>query len=272
MTVFLVLIGTAQADDVTDPVPGHPRVTYEMLLNQALPGLKKNADGGWDSGPIRGFRDFSGQPAQSEDKPPQDLEISFKSIVVTTARENGAKRLLVLTDDNSGGTGFDAVLAAFDDTAKTPKLLDFVDAGRDQDNFVGDVMAISADTDAFVVYSAHTNSSQGYEMLTPLVLRDGKFMQIASLFIYNIGTCAYDKRQDIAYATRPDKGSPYRALVMTVTIETKPGAADCGDAPPKYSKRMVRDIWRWNGRQKTFVAATGALDRLSDRNWHEATQ
>ena len=259
---------------VTDTVPGHPGVTYEMLLKQAMPGLKKNADGGWNSGPIRRFRDFSDKPAQSEDKPPQDLEISFKSIAVATVHENGAKRLLVLTDDNSGGTGFDAVLAAYDDSTRTPKLLDLVDAGRDQENFVDTSVALAPGTDAFIAYSAHTNSSQGYEMVTPLVLRGGKFLEIASLFIYNIGTCSYDRHEDIAFTTRDDKGSPYRALVGTVTTEIKPGDADCGDdqKPPKHSKTVVTDTWRWDAKKNDFVAATGSLDKLSEKNWKDAEQ
>ena len=275
MTILLVLGTAAQADDVADPVPGHPGVTYEMLLKQALPHLKKNDDGSWDSGPIAHFRDLEGKPATTEDKPPKDLEIAFTSLDVKIVQENGHKRILVLTDGNSGGTGFDAVLAAFDDTAATPRLLDYVDAGRDQENFVGqDTVPIASGTDAFVAYSAHTNSSQGYEMATPLVLRGGRFTEIASLFIYNIGTCSYDRRQDIAFSTADDKGSPYRAFVIRVTTQTKPGDADCGEdqKPPKFGKTVTTDTWRWNARKGTFVAGSGALDKLSDRNWKDAEQ
>jgi hypothetical protein len=246
-----------------------------MLLRQALPHLKKNDDGSWDSGSIAHFRDLEGKVVQTEDKPPQDLEIAFTSLDVEIVHEDGHRRILVLTDGNSGGTGFDAVLAAFDDTTATPKLLDLADAGRDQDNFVGqDLVPIAAGTDAFVAYSAHTNSSQGYEMATPLTLRGGKFTEIASLFIYNIGTCSYDRRQDVAFSTRDDKGSPYRAFVIRVTTETKPGDGDCGDnqATPKLGKTVTTDTWRWNARKGAFVASSGALDRLSDRNWKEATQ
>jgi len=260
--------------DMTDVVPGHPGVTYEMLLRQALPGLKKNDDGTWDSGPIRHFRDLEGKPAQSEDTPPRDLEIAFGSILVATVREDGRKRLLVLTDNNSGGTGFDAVLAAFDDSTKTPKLLDYVDAGRDKDNFVDPSVELAPGTQAFIAYSAHTNSSQGYEMVTPMVLRGGKFHEIASLFIYNVGACSYDRHEDIAFSARDDKGSPYRALVGAVTTEVKPGEPDCGDdqKPPKHSKTVVTDTWRWDAKKNDFVAATGALDKLSEKNWKDAEQ
>ncbi len=264
----------ARAADVTDAVPGHPGVTYEHLLRQAMPGLKKNDDGTWDSGPLRHFRDLADKPALTEDKPPQDLEIAFGSVDTLTVCENGHRRLLLLTQDNAGGTGFDAVLAAFDDEAKVPKFLDYVDAGRDRFNGIGEVMALTPGSDAFVATSSHSNSSQSYEMVTPLFLRGGKFQEIASLFIYGVGTCSYSITQDRSFMVRPNKTSEYGDVVGRITVETKPGDSDCGDEskPPKYSKKAVTDTWHWHAKKAAFVPATGALDRLSAKNWKDMEQ
>ena len=268
LAAVLIVGNAAQAAELSDEVPGHPGVTYGALLKQVMPGMQENADGGWDSGPVKHFRDLDGKRVQ-------ELEISFKSVAATTVREDGHKRLLLMTDENSGGSGFDAVLAAYDLEAKTPKLLDFVDAGRDQWNGISSTLVpLSGTTDAFIAFSSHGNSNQSYELVTPLFLRGGKFHAIASLFVYGEGMCSYDRRQEASYATRPDKGSEYNAFVITFTIETKPGESDCGHGqkPPKYSKTTVSDTWRWNAKKGAFVATTGALDKLSEKNFKIATQ
>jgi hypothetical protein len=268
LAAVLIAGSAARAAELSDGVPGHPGVTYGALLKQVMPGMEKNADGGWDSGPVKHFRDLGGKPVE-------ELEISFKSVDVTTVREDGHERLLLMTDENSGGSGFDAVLAAYDLDAKTPKLLDYVDAGRDRWNGISSkLVPLSATTDAFIVFSSHSNSNQSYEMVTPLFLRSGRFHEITSLFVYGEGMCSYDRRQEASYATRPDKGSEYNAFVITFTIETKPGESDCGDGqkPPKYSKTAVSDTWRWNAKKGAFVATTGVLDKLSERNFKIATQ
>src|SRR5262249_47585511 len=51
LAAVLIAGRAAQADELSDGVPGHPGVTYGALLKQVMPGMQKNADGGWDSGP-----------------------------------------------------------------------------------------------------------------------------------------------------------------------------------------------------------------------------
>jgi hypothetical protein len=268
LATVLIASSSVRADELSAVVPGHPGVTYGALLKQVMPGIQKNADGGWDSGPIKHLRDLDGKPLQ-------ELEISFKGVDAMTVREDGHKRLLLMTDENSGDSGFDAVLAAYDLDEKTPKLLDYLDAGRDRWNGISSTLVpLSATTDAFIAFSSHSNSNQSYELVTPLFLRGAKFHEIASLFVYGEGMCSYDRRQEASYTTRPDKGSKYNAFVITFTIETKPGESDCGDdqKPPKYSKTAVSDTWRWNAKKGAFVATTGVLDKLSQRNFKIATQ
>jgi hypothetical protein len=85
----LVLVTPVLAEDITASVPGHPGLTYETLLKLAMPDMTKNTDGGWDSGPLRNFRGLDDKPAQSEAKPPEDLQISFKSVDVASSARMG---------------------------------------------------------------------------------------------------------------------------------------------------------------------------------------
>lgn len=270
---LLLATGAAQAEDVTADVPGHPGVTYEMLLRAAMPGLKKNADGSWESGSLRRFRELDGSPAQTEDKPPQPLEISFGSVDTLVVRENGHRRLLLLTQDNTGGTGFDTVLAAFDDETNVPKFLDYVDAGRDRFNGIGEVAALGAGTDLFVATSSHSNSSQSYEMATPLFLRGGKFRSLDTFFIYGAAMCSYSMLEDRSFTVKP-KPSGYGDIVVRVVIDVKPGDSDCSGEEKrlKPGHRVVNDTYRWDAKKNSFVATTGAVSRLSDRNWKDAEQ
>src|SRR5262245_50003661 len=268
LAAVLIAGSSVRAAEFSDVVPGHPGVTYGALLKQVMPGMQKNAGGGWDSGPVKHLRELGRKPVQ-------ELEISFKGVDATTVREDAHKRLLLMTDENSGGSGFDAVLAAYDLDAKIPKLLDYLDAGRDRRNGISSTLVpLSATTDAFIAFSSHSNSNQSYALLPALFPRGGTFHEIASLFLYGEGMCSYDRRQEASYATRPDKGSEYNAFVITFTTETKPGESDCGGGqkPPKYSKTAVSDTWRWNAKKGAFVAMTGVLDKLSERNFKIATQ
>src|SRR5262249_5454787 len=206
LAAVLIAGSAARAAELSDEVPGHPGVTYGALLKQVMPDMQKNADGGWDSGPVKHFRDLGGKPVQ-------ELEISFKSVDVTTVREDGHERLLLMTGENSGGSGFDAALAAYGLDAQTPKILGSVAPGRDRWNGISSkLVPLSATTDAFIVFSSHANSNQSYEMVTPLFLRSGRFHEITSLFIYGEGMCSYDRRQEASYATRPDKRPEYNAF------------------------------------------------------------
>ena len=266
------LCSHAQAAGVTDAVPGHPGVTFEDLLRQAMPALTKNDDGTWDSGPLHHFRGLDGKPAVTEDKPPKDLEIAFGSLDTLTVHEDGHRRLLVLAQGNSGGTGFDTVLAAFDDERPTPKFLDYIDAGRDQFNGIGEIAALGGGTDFFAATSTHSNSNQSYEFVTPVYLRGGKFQPVATFFVYGISVCSYATLQNRSFTMRPRPGAPYGDMIVSIAAETTRGDADCNDAvkPPRFGKTVVSDVYRWNAKTGAFVAKTGAVQKLSDKNWKAA--
>lgn len=261
-TLALWCIAPACATDLTDVVPRHPGVTYAKLFKQLSSDFGQDLGGNWTIGRIPGLRDIDGKPIP-------EFGLTFKSVDVLTIKEAGHERLLLLTDESSGEGGFDEVLAVFDDEPKVPKLLDAVDVGRDQSNGFGSVMPLSANTDAFLVVSTHSNSNESYELTSPLFLRNGILLTVMTLFSFGSTTCSFQTTQEPAFSTQAEPGSPYRAIVVRVTTETTPGNSDCGEdqTPPKHSTKVVSDLYRWNARKAAFLPLTGAIQRLSDANF-----
>ena len=113
---------------MTDRVPGHPGVTYQMLLKQIGTDITKDSSGVWTIGGIRNFRGLG------PSKDPLSTEVSFKDLQIIHVREDGRARLLLFTNESGGDNGFDTLLAAYDDTGKVPKLVDYINVGGDRFN------------------------------------------------------------------------------------------------------------------------------------------
>jgi hypothetical protein len=200
-------------------------------------------------------------------KDPLAEGVSFKDLAVMHLREDGRSRLLLFTNDSGGDMGFDALLAAYDNSGKVPKLIDYMNVGADRFNDIGHLMALSTSTDMLIVSSSHDNSSQSYELDSPIFLHGGKFQVVTTIFAFGNAYCSYKETQAPDYSTRPWPASPYYVLNISVAIEVTPGETDCGDGkkPPRHSKRIVSDIYRWNG--KNLAPTTRAVEHLSDANW-----
>ena len=255
-------IAPACATDLKAPVPGHPGITYERLLKQAMRDLSHEPDGTWSVSDVPHLRDIDGKPVTT-------LDLSFGGIDALSIKEDGHRRLLLVTEDVSGTSGFDQIAAVFDDSQKIPVLLDVVDVGRDRTNDFGTLEQLSSGTDLILAEASHDNSDESYSLISPLFLRGGKLRSVMTLFSYGVATCSSKMTEQPEISTAPDAGSRYRAIVVRVTVETTPGEADCGEGqkPPKHSKKIVSDIYRWNEKKGAFVPTSGAVDRLSDANW-----
>ncbi len=255
--------GAAAAEDVTDAVPGHPGVTYQMLLKQVSADLTKDQEGNWTLGNIPHLRPMS------PTKDPLATEIDFKDLSVLHFKEDGHPRLLLFTEQSGGDLGFDALLAAYDDSGKVPRLLDYMNVGGDRFNDIGTPIAISANSNIVIVSSSHDNSNQSYELNSPIFLHGGKLEVVTTIFMLGNATCNYKQTQSPTYSARPVPGSRYYAFLISVEVETTPGEPDCGEGqkPPKYSKKIVADRYLWNDRKQNFLPATGAVERLGAANW-----
>ncbi|HJW39777.1 MAG TPA: hypothetical protein VJ476_00960 [Rhizomicrobium sp.] len=259
VVTFLALVPAAHAEDVTDAVPGHPGVTYETLLRQAMPDLAKSTDGHWTSSKLMRLRGLDG-------KPETDADLAFDDITPIKLREGGHERLAVLTGDSQTGSGFSAVLAVFDAAPATPKLLDYMDVGGDR--FVGlgspKTLAIAADSDAVIVDNNHFNSNQNYSQDTILYLDRGRLRVAFTQFTLNSGFCGYEERQVPVYSVHDVKGSKYRAISVSVTqtVTRSDETCDEGTKILKASKHTYTDVYSWDAKKNDFVTHTNAMKAL----------
>ncbi len=253
--VGIVFCGSAQASDITDPVPGHPGVTYEMLLKQVMPDLAKDAGDNW-TGTVAKLRGTDGKPGV-------DTPLTFGDVSALTVKEGGRKRLLILTGDSQSDSGFDAVLAAFDERLK---LLDAMDVGGDRFVMLGSppLLEIAPGTDAFIANSNHFNSNQNYTIETILFLDGGKLQVALSQFTLNQGMCGYEMRQNPVYKVRDDKGAKYRAIVDSVTQVVTHTDEECdeGTVLPKAGSHTYTEVYRWDAKKNAYVTHTNAMRHL----------
>jgi hypothetical protein len=246
----------AYAADITDAVPGHPGVTFASLLKAAVPGLSKDKSGNWTAGTeLRGT-----------DGKTTGTDLSFNSVEALTVKEHGRSRLILLTGDSQTDGSFSAILAAYDDTAKRPKLLDLMDGGGDR--FVGfstpRMLAIAPDSDAFLVNVNHFNSNQNYTDETIYYLDGGKLRVALSLFTLNEGSCGYEMRQVPSYKVREDKGARFNAIVVSVTQTTTHNGEECdaGTKLPKAGSVTYTDVYWYDAKKNDYVARSNNLAKL----------
>ena len=255
----LLAASAANAADVTDPVPGHPGVTFETLLKQVMPDLAKDANGNWTSKTLPHLRG-------TDDKEEPDAELSFNDVQVIQVKEDGHARLLVLTGDSQTDSGFSAVLVAFDPSTPKPKLLDYMDVGGDR--FVGlgspPTLAIGPDTDAVIININHFNSNENYSQDTPIFLHGGRLNAAFTQFTLNEGFCGYEERQVPVYSVRDDKGAAFRAILVSVTQTVRHTDETCdeGTKIPKASKHTYTDVYRWDAKKGAYVSHTNAMGHL----------
>jgi hypothetical protein len=246
----------AMAADITDAVPGHPGVTYAALLKAAVPALTKDKNGNWTAGTeLRGF-----------DGKMTGTDLSFNTVEALTVKEHGRSRLILLTGDSQTDGSFSAILAAFDDTAKRPKLLDVMDGGGDR--FVGfstpSALHIAPDSDAFIVNTNHFNSNQNYTDETIYYLDGGKLKVALANFTLNEGSCGYEMRQVPVYKVRDDKGARYSAIAVSVTQTTTLNGEECDTSTklPKAGSVTYTDVYRFDAKKNDYVAQSDTLSKL----------
>ncbi|MBV9991853.1 MAG: hypothetical protein JOZ72_11230 [Alphaproteobacteria bacterium] len=263
LVLVLALGAAARAEQLTDAVPGHPGITYGDLMKQVIPDLEPQDGGRWSGTDIPALAGPDGNPDQN------DLSggFVFSSVDVLKVREAGKSRILLLT----GGTETDSfaeILAAFDDEATVPKLLDLVDIGVDRFTNFGDApQKLSEADDLFVLDNSHSNSNQEYLIADLMFLRDGRFRRAAEVMTLSERLCTHEMRETSKVATKARRGAVYRDVDVAVTQETTLTDLDCGDARrPKPGRKVWRDVFRWDPAKREFVSRTDRLGDLAKDN------
>jgi len=267
--VLVALLGVAPAGaqettrtevKITDAVPGHPGVTYGALLQQIMPDLAPS-DGGkseiWATPKIEGLLDPDGLPDEGG-------SASFANLYTLEMKDGGRPVLVVMAPDLSGNA-FLALVAAFDMSAATPKLIDYVNAAMDRITSLGTTVNLAEGTDGITITGWHNNSNENYENVQVLMLQKEKLASVMYAGTYSLLVCGMDMKQVGELMPEPDDGKPYAALVYTVTQTVTRPEEDCDDDGMERLPTGVmtaRHVFRWDEAAAKFAATSHNSDQL----------
>jgi hypothetical protein len=258
----------ALAAEISDPVPGHPDLTYFDLMKLVVTDLA-NGPGGASGHKIVPFRHIEGKGMEADPDP--GAAISFDSASLQALAIPGQpNRLLVLVDlGGSDGNVEEAELLGLFALDGAPRLLDVVEVGNDRWTAMPSTPPpmLAAGAPLIVIDSGHSNSNQSYNDTEMIFIRKDRFQLIDTMFTYNEAFCAYQHTQEATYATAPAAG-PYRAAAVTVRETVKLTGDECGDdqKPPRPRVKTWRGTYVWDAAHARFVTHSAALKALDAKN------
>ena len=246
----------AQADEVKlgDAVPGHPGLTYEALVRQAMPALEVSEGAGRAGAEVK-LRTLAGEESSLE------ADFAFETIATQNVASDGKPVLLLLIPGEEDD--FSALLAAYD-MAGAPRLLDAVDGGMDRMLSFGDSVDLGAAT-GFTLTGSHFNAGESYVSTDIGFVHDGRLTPIASQLAYGVQVCSFAMAQTLAVTAQDDPPAPYRAVSVAVTQTVTPSGEDCGEsepAPPPAGSATYADVYHWDGAAGAYAAATNERAKL----------
>jgi hypothetical protein len=253
-----------------DAVPGHPGLTYQALVRQAVPDLALNSDDNQVEGHLaKPTRHLAGDEFEGDPSDPAVLGfIQDKRILV-----GGRKRLVLLADlgGKEGRVEGLALLMLFDDEGRTPKLLDAADVGLDKDTGFPDhqpVLPLGLGDVALVTYSEHDDADLtmgAYMIVSPI---GDRLAMVGRIELTSEKLCSWNGIESVRFATVPDPGAPYDRIVATAkAIFTHTGEEGCNDEKhPAAATHVYTGTWRWNPAHRRFELGTSTLGGLDALN------
>ena len=253
-----------------DAVPGHPGMTYADLVRQAVPDLALNADDHQVEGHFKTApRHLAGEEYEGDPSDPAVLGfIEDRRILV-----GGRKRIALLADlgAKEGRVEGLALLMLFDDTGKTPKLLDAADVGLDKDTGFPEhqaLLPLGPGDSALITYSEHDDSDLtmgGYMIVSPI---GDRLSMVGRIELTSEKLCSWNGIEGASFATAPDPGRPYRRIEATVkAVFTHTGETGCNDEKhPAAVTHVYTGAWRWNAAARRFEPAASTLGGLDALN------
>lgn len=264
----LALAGAAFATELSDPVPGHPGLTYFALAKLAIPDLTLTGDGA-SGHKVAKFRHIEGEDMRAD--PADDIKLDSASLQVLPI-PGQPNRLIVLIDTGgSDGNVEEAVLMGlFALDGARPRLLDLVEVGNDRWTGVDTEhppQMLAPGAPLIVVSSSHSNSNESYDDTELVFVRNNRFELIDSRFTYNEQNCGYQLTQDAAYTAAPAKG-PYADISATITKTVSHDDEDCGEGAklPTAGPTTYHGVYSWDVAHARYVTHSPALKALDDEN------
>lgn len=238
----------------SDPVPGHPGMTYIDLIKQVVPDLTRHSD---DDNKFEGHfatipRHIAGPDDQGD--PPDIVTLGF--VEERRIKIGGQPRIALLADlgpkpDRVEGL---ALLMLFTDTPQ-PKLLDDADVGMDKDSVLVEhaVLPLGPGDDALVTYSEHDDADLtmgGYVLISPVGdhLKLVQFLQLTSVV-----ACGWSNMESTKFSTLPDPGRAFRKIEVRVAARFRHTDPSCGASDvPKAHSVVFSAAYRWNAAAHSF--------------------
>jgi hypothetical protein len=262
----LTWASAAPATDLSDPVPGHPGLTYFDLVKLVVPDLAKTADGATGHKVVP-FHHIEGDDMRAD---PGDAFTFDSASLQVMAIPGQPDRLIMLTDlGGSDGNVEEVELLGLFALDGTPRLIDVVEVGNDRWTAIDTEHAppmLAAGAPLIVVDSGHNNSNENYNDAEMIFIRGQRFALIDSIFTYNDQNCGYRHIQDSAYAAAPAPG-PYRSVAVTIKDTVTRDGDDCGDQKvPPASATTYRGTYVWDAAHARFVTHSAQLKALDAKN------
>ena len=271
LVLALALPASAQAiyagqSWVTDPVIGHPDITYLDLLRQIAPDLAPVGNDtfrGTLAEPLRQI--LGGDPSAAAGE-----RVAVDSATALPLRAEGKERLLVMAELGEGERRATSVtvLALFDDSPR-PHLLDAADVSdaRHTMFFSPPLLDLSRDDQAILVSNGDDRYGPFLESTLLLFVRGDRLTMIGNVSDLSKGSCSFEHLQKPAFEVVPDAGQPYAAIRASVYEQIIVHDADCGsEKPPAPFERTLSATFRWSAEEKRFIADSDALEKLAAEN------
>lgn len=124
--------------------------------------------------------------------------------------------------------------------------------------------------EAFCVLNSHGNSNQAYQDAALFHIHDGRIRMAASVFTLSTqGLCKDSFREELAWASQPQEGSPYPRLTASVTLTQGPDDQERAGCPPPEQgrgQRVFTGVWAWDAAQGRYQEQGRGLEALGAFN------
>lgn len=243
--------------------------TYLELLRRVIPDLETNPKDpdigmGHKTIPVKHLSENSAAEALEGD-------IKLETFLPQWIKSDG-RRVLLLDIDLSAeaanqGTPYEGesnLLAAFV-VDPSVKLLDAIDMKTDRFSGFweeGRVFRLTAQSDAFVVDSSHSNAGESYEDLTVLFLNRDRFETITNIFILNTQGCGATFTESPSFRAQPG-GTKYPNVLVTVKVKKEADPPEC-DRRTRGWLKVYQGVYQWNAAKNEYWTTSAQL-RAFDR-------
>jgi hypothetical protein len=263
--IALAAAGGAAADEVSDPVPGRPDLSYFHLMRLVVPDLRGGRYGSASGHRMVAFRHIAGSDAFT---PPPNLIVlgNLEAMPVPGRRD----RLVVLADlGPSEGAETEVQVLALFRVGGAPRLLDVVEVGSDRVVGLRDrtPAMLGPGAPLILVSSARDSASQGSDATDMVFIDHDRFRRIGSVATFGDQGCAYRRVQEPAFSVLRSPGA-YRTVAVRVREEVTRTRADCAaaESAPRAGVRILQGRYVWDARRRRYVAHDAELTRLAREN------